>query len=150
MKTIYLATGYSNGISSDGSTSLTFQRVYKAVTDAGWGVTFNWTTTPEVSDNKKLLAKCEMSGVTEADFLGLILPGGRGAHWECGAAAASGKPIVILAEREEDLFNDKGDYVCIFYNLPDVYVAKTLDQFVTSLNYLYKSYYGDDIEDVEM
>ena len=148
-RSIYLATGFANGVGPEGESSLPYQRVYQAVQKLGWRVTFNWTKVPEVSNNKKTVAVYEMSGVVDADFVGLILPGGRGAHWECGAAAVTETPVVILAEHDDDLYREDGEYQCVFYNLPHVYVTRTCDEFLSVLTHLQRVYYDVD-EDEDM
>jgi len=66
------------------------------------------------------VAVLEYKGVEAADYVVVLLPGGRGTHTELGIALACVKPVIIHAFVEDDcLFGD--DYrTCAFYHHPRV------------------------------
>lgn len=88
----------------------------------GWTCTFDWTQyeiDPVVGskltmDERTDIAQQEINGVVEADVMVLLLPGGRGAHVELGAALASNIPVLLAFQSPADL-NGKYAYECIFY-----------------------------------
>lgn len=60
----------------------------------------------------------EFYGVTVADVIIVLLPGGKGTHTELGMAIAMGKPIVIWDETKPEWVCD--DSTCSFYWLPGI------------------------------
>lgn len=61
----------------------------------------------------------EIQAVMAADFLVVLLPGGRCTHAELGAALASGKKVFVHAS-ERSVLNGSDPYTCVFYHHPSV------------------------------
>jgi len=96
-----------------------------------WTCTYDWTVhgsaveMPSVKSGEKRftdvareISAKEMSGVSSARVLIVLLPGGRGTHVELGAAIATGAKIFVVYAKEEDL--SAGGYPCVFYWHPRV------------------------------
>ena len=84
----------------------------------GVSMTFDWTREGTLAGKPHpLVAHAEISGVVEADFVVVLLPGGRGTHAELGAALASGKPVFIHADDATTLLG-ADTYTCVFYSHP--------------------------------
>lgn len=60
------------------------------------------------------VARAEMKGVTTADVVIVLLPGGRGTHVELGGALATGKRVLIVGDR--DVRHGDGPRPCAFYH----------------------------------
>lgn len=58
----------------------------------------------------------DLKGVVDCDVLVVLLPGGRGTHFEMGVASALGKPVVIWSS-EQDM-RDQAAHLCPFHFLP--------------------------------
>jgi len=90
----------------------------------GVELTYDWTTHGSMQaqpDRWSEVALAELNGVVLADFVVVLLPGGRGTHVELGAALASGTPVILQASGSEVLA--AGGYNCIFYSHPGVEVV---------------------------
>lgn len=113
-KLFYLASAISNVAQA--------RMFIRELAERGWTCTFDWTAfeiDPEVGsvlsmDQKADISQQEINGVIEADVMVMLLPGGRGAHVELGAALASSVPVLLVFKTPEDL-NGKYAYECIFY-----------------------------------
>lgn len=85
-------------------------------------ISYDWT----VHGSVKLVSKerlrevsiRELKGVSEADFVVVLLPGGNGTHLELGFAIASGKRVFLHSE-DPALF-ELGPQTNAFYHHPDV------------------------------
>ncbi len=90
----------------------------EALKAKGWKRTFEWTPQDEAStDGYAEVAQKELAGVSEADVLIVLLPGGFGTHVEIGAALALGKPVILHAPDRQTL---ETPYPCIFHHHPAV------------------------------
>lgn len=91
-----------------------------ALRDAGHHITYDWTSHGSVQgecvERMAEVAQSEITGVTEADVLIALLPGGRGTHGEIGAALATGIRVLLVVESEADLLQD--GLTCVFYYHP--------------------------------
>lgn len=90
----------------------------KALTDAGHTWTYDWTAHGSVKDRPEVwepTALAEMQGVTSADVLILMHPGGRGTHVELGMALAKGIPVIMLGQDPTHGFSG------VFYSHPLIY-----------------------------
>lgn len=89
---------------------------------AGHEQTYDWTQHGAVAahgiERIREVAAAELRGVEAADFAVVVLPGGRGTHFEMGAAHAMGKPIFVYAPRLSLV--DAHPDTCAFYHLPGV------------------------------
>lgn len=92
--------------------------------ERGWRITYDWTTHGPVwrlgEDTIRETAVKEVQGVSCADVVVVLWPGGRGTHVELGAAIALGKRIVIHAESGPRGLLGIGPETCAFYWHPQV------------------------------
>lgn len=83
----------------------------------GWQHTYDWTTHGSVKNEGEgriqEVAQNEIDGVKDADFVIVLLPGGRGTHAELGAANVLEKHVFVWGESEEYFILD--DRTCSFY-----------------------------------
>jgi nucleoside 2-deoxyribosyltransferase len=93
----------------------------------GHELTFNWTDEGYIEDIPKLVRYIEQEviGVAEADFVLILLPGGRGTHCELGAALGLKKPVILYAPEDTHLLKKKH---CGFYHHPLVTMVKTPEE----------------------
>jgi len=91
--------------------------VRDALVAAGHEITYDWTSHGSIKEEgeERLIevAEAELHGVTEADFVVVLLPGGRGTHAEIGAATGLSIPTYIHSTKPE-LFTTT-DATCAFY-----------------------------------
>lgn len=96
----------------------TVKRVAMVIKAAGHEQTYDWTQHGSVqSEGEKRLrqvAESEKNGVMNADFVIVLLPGGRGTHAELGIALGSGKKNIIICAEDESLFL-QDERTCAFY-----------------------------------
>jgi nucleoside 2-deoxyribosyltransferase len=92
----------------------------------GWERTLAWTDQDGGPERHGAIALAEIAGVSEADVLIVLLPGGYGTHVEIGAALALGKPVILYAPDQRTL---ETPYPCVFHYHPGVkrLVSDTLD-----------------------
>ena len=78
--------------------------------EMGSELTFDWTVYPFIAAPYVMnaIATKEMDGLIAADFVVVLLPGGRGTHTELGAALALGKPTFIVAPHPQQLLDEQG------------------------------------------
>lgn len=109
----------------------------------GHEITYDWTTHGPVFRHGlariREVAQLELEGVLAADFVVVLLPGGRGTHAELGMALATGKPVFLhqtiydlpdfvdedgcaWPRRSPDLFEAVAE-TCAFYHAPNCYQA---------------------------
>lgn len=109
----YIATGLQN--------AAVHNRLRDALTALGHELTYDWTvhgSLMQASDGRKIeVAQHEARGVLEADFVALLLPGGRGTHAELGMAIAAGiQTFVHVPEGQSEL--DATGKHCLFHYHP--------------------------------
>lgn len=92
----------------------------------GWELTYDWRTVGKVEDDnmRPIIAMREQDAIIESFLVLMLLPAGRGTHVEMGMAIAYRKPVILLAETDEQLFGDYGFPPC-FYRHPNVHRART-------------------------
>lgn len=102
----------------------------------GYQITYDWTSHGSVrhtsASRLQEVAILEIQGILSADFVLVLLPGGKGTHVELGLSLASGKKIFIHCE-DPNMF-EVGPQVCAFYHAPGIIrltcpiseIAKTL------------------------
>ena len=108
------------------ATSLSRMIAHNLVRDAlkmfGHEISYDWTLHGSVkSVSKERLREVsirELKGVSETDFVVVLLPGGKGTHLELGFAIASGKRVFLHSE-DPALF-ELGPQTSAFYHHPDV------------------------------
>lgn len=83
-------------------------------------LTYNWATQGKAPIGEyPVLSTKEYNGVIAADILLVVLPGGKGTHFEFGLGVAT-CPHVILLATEEMIDEHEGSHTCVFYYLPTV------------------------------
>lgn len=88
----------------------------------GYELTYDWTTHGSVkhvsTERLQEVAENERRGILAADFVVVLLPGGKGTHVELGLSIASRKRVFIHSE-DPKVF-EVGPEVCAFYHYPEV------------------------------
>ena len=85
--------------------------------------TYDWTLHGDVrsqgSDRLSSVSVNELRAVEDADFVLVLLPGGKGTHTELGAALAHKRKVLLWSSSGEE-FNCVGscEHVCAFYFHP--------------------------------
>ena len=117
---IYVATGLENAPKA--------RELMEMLRAAGHTITYDWAEHGPVwregSARLREVGMAELAGVTQADAVIALLPGGRGTHTEIGAALASGKPVLLWAEHgsaEHGTLQPTNSTTCAFYYHPLVY-----------------------------
>jgi len=108
------------------ATSLSRSAAHNTVRDAlksfGHEISYDWTSHGSVKSVslKRLqeVAICELNGVLEADFVVVLLPGGKGTHLELGFAMGNHKRVFLHSE-DPALF-DLGPQTSAFYHHPEL------------------------------
>lgn len=94
--------------------------VRDAMRRAGHELTYDWTAHGSVKDEGRAriaeVAELEATGVRDAEYVVVLLPGGRGTHAELGMAIGWGVPI-LLHSADGVEFAD-GAATCAFYHHP--------------------------------
>jgi nucleoside 2-deoxyribosyltransferase len=90
--------------------------------ECGHEITYDWTTHGSVRETSvsrlQQVAHAVLQGVLDADFVLVLLPGGKGTHTELGFSIASKKRVFIHSE-DPSVF-EIGPQVCAFYHHADV------------------------------
>ncbi|MGW5358272.1 nucleoside 2-deoxyribosyltransferase [Staphylococcus xylosus] len=88
----------------------------------GYLQTYNWTINNKAETKEQLvkIGKDELKGVSDSDFLIVVLQGGKGTHVELGIALSQNKPIYIYSQ-DSNMFNPSNS--CTFYHLPNVKIV---------------------------
>ena len=88
----------------------------------GHEITYDWTTHGSVRETSqarlKEVAHAEFQGILEADFVLVLLPGGKGTHVELGFSVASKRRVFIHSE--DPAVFETGPEVCAFYHHSEV------------------------------
>lgn len=108
------------------ATSLSRVTAHHTVRDSlkqmGHEISYDWTLHGSVKsvskERLKEVALLELEGVSEADFIVVLLPGGNGTHLELGFALAKEKRVFLHSE--DPLLFDLGPQTNAFYHHPDI------------------------------
>lgn len=108
------------------ATSLSRAEAHRIVRDAlkacGHEISYDWTLHGSVKSVSKErlreVALLELDGVSEADFVIVLLPGGNGTHLELGFSIARGKRVFL--HTEDSLAFELGPQTNAFYHHPDI------------------------------
>lgn len=113
MRKFYIASSFANKEAVQAAANLLMEK--------GFVQTFDWTANLRAStiDELQVYGELERTAVLEADFLVVILPGGKGSHVEMGIAAGQRKTVYLLSETA-DFFGF--DVASTFYYLPEVQI----------------------------
>lgn len=107
------------------ATSLNRMPLHNLVRDElkkmGHEITYDWTVHGSVKHTSKErlseVAAKESKGIIEADFVLVLLPGGKGTHVELGLALGCKKLVFIHSEDPTSF--EPGSEVCAFYHHPE-------------------------------
>ena len=95
-------------------------QVRDALTTLQHEISYDWTLHGSVKSVSKErlreVAILELNGISESDFIIVLLPGGKGTHSELGFSIARGKKIFLHSE-DPALF-ELGPQACAFYHHP--------------------------------
>ncbi len=98
------------------------QLVRDALQTLGYEITYDWTSHGSVKSVSKErlreVATIELDGVSKADFVVVLLPGGGGTHVELGFAIGKGKKVFLHSE--DPLAFELGPQTNAFYHHPDL------------------------------
>jgi nucleoside 2-deoxyribosyltransferase len=108
------------------ATSLSRMAAHNSVRDAlqmlGHEIAYDWTLHGSVKSTSKArlreVAILELGGIANAEFVVVLLPGGKGTHLELGFALAKGKKVFLHSE-DSTVF-ELGPQTNAFYHHPDV------------------------------
>lgn len=96
--------------------------VRDALKRCGHAISYDWTLHGSVKsvsiERLQEVAIFELNGVLEADFVVVLLPGGKGTHLELGFAMGNNKKIFLHSE-DPSLF-ELGPQTNAFYHYPDL------------------------------
>jgi nucleoside 2-deoxyribosyltransferase len=106
--------------------------------------TYDWTKNAKAKeeqtftfDDLKDIGQKEKNAVIEADFVVVLLPGGKGTHIELGIALGQGKSIFIYSPGGEI---NNFDTTSTFYHLPEIEKCfGTIDELVDIIDLKSKS-----------
>lgn len=128
MSKYYIATGLEN--------IKTHHKVRDELASLGHAITYDWTTHGNVREEgiPRLKQVCvnDLKGVLEADFVVVILPGGKGTHTELGYAIGLNKNIYIYSEDPEVFLPTQK--TCCFYHHENVQTFSSLDLLYSTLD----------------
>lgn len=103
------------------------RRVQADLAALGHACTYDWTTHgPVWADGLVRLrevASAELAGVRQANYVVVLLPGGRGTHTELGAALAYGRRIYVCSQAPAVDFGAV-EGTCAFYHYPQVWKGR--------------------------
>lgn len=108
------------------ATSLSRMSAHQTVRDSlkrfGHEISYDWTLHGSVKSVSKErlreVASLELNGVSEADFVVVLLPGGHGTHLELGFAIAKEKKVFLHSE--DPIIFELGPQTNAFYHHPDI------------------------------
>lgn len=96
--------------------------VRDALNSFGHAISYDWTLHGSVksvsTERLQEVAIFEVNGVSAADFVIVLLPGGKGTHFELGFAMGNNKKIFLHSE-DPSLF-EVGPQTNVFYHHPDL------------------------------
>lgn len=107
--------------------------------------TYDWTKNAKAKeeqnftfDDLKDIGQNEKNAVIEADFVVVLLPGGKGTHIELGIALGQGKRIFIYSPNGEI---NNFDTTSTFYHLPEIEKCfGTINELVNNIDSKIKVY----------
>lgn len=97
-------------------------KIMNEIAKLGVRLTYDWTlhgaVYAEGAKRIQEVSELELMGVLQADFVVVILPGGRGTHVELGMALAANKTVYLLCETRElqDMVMIPTKDTCAFYH----------------------------------
>lgn len=111
MSKVYIATSLTNADRA--------ALVAKVLEECGHTITYPWWAHGAAGHAGMArlaeVAEAELTGVMAADVVVVLLPGGRGTHFEMGAAIAAGTPVLLWSEYGADF--EVTNAACAFHFL---------------------------------
>lgn len=112
------------------------------LTQKGHEITYDWTAhgNQKHTSSERLneIAHLELEGIAQADFVIVLLPGGKGTHTELGLSVGLKKPTLIHSETNTPF--SLGEETCAFYYLSQVeQLCCTLDDIEKGLEHFLNS-----------
>jgi nucleoside 2-deoxyribosyltransferase len=131
MKSFYIATRLENHAQHN--------RVRDELHARGYKITYDWTTHgpawPQGMAYVREVMRQERKGVLDADFVVVLLPGGKGTHVELGIAIAKQIPVFLVTEDLSFLECLKG--FCGFYVSDNVQHFKSVDDLLKTMKWVW-------------
>lgn len=88
----------------------------------GHEISYDWTLHGSIKsvtkERLREVALLELEGISESDFILVLLPGGNGTHLELGFALANEK--LVFLHSEDPLLFELGPQTNAFYHHPDI------------------------------
>jgi len=109
----YIASGFANKAAHN--------KLRDFLQSIGWQITYDWTVLERATlDNARQIADAEKQGVKDAEFVFVILPGGRGTYTEFGIAIGRDTPVLMIGD--EGGFRQGATYEvpCVFHHTSGV------------------------------
>ncbi|MFC4323071.1 group-specific protein [Litchfieldia salsa] len=125
MKKFYVASSFKN--------IEAVRYVTNELINRGYIHTYDWTKHERASSNEELkeIGKLETIAVTQADFIIVLLPAGKGSHIEFGIALGQGKTIYLYSQNDEV---NNFETTSTFYHLPQVKKCiGTIDELILTV-----------------
>ena len=125
MEKFYVASSFKN--------IDTVRYVSNELINRGYIQTYDWTQNDRASTVKDLkeIGQQERNAVLKADFLIVLLPGGKGSHIEFGIALGQGKRIYLYSQNDEI---DRFETTSTFYHLSEVEKCiGTIDELIIAV-----------------
>jgi nucleoside 2-deoxyribosyltransferase len=132
----YIASGLEN--------AALVKKVRDELQQGGDQITYDWTlhgSVQDFPDKWREVGHAEIKGVLDADFVVVILPGGKGTHTELGIALAKYEYLnyqkkqqfkIFIYEETDSFFSHPNQRICVFY-----YQAPCV-RVVGSIEHLYR------------
>lgn len=125
MKKFYVASSFKN---------IDIVRIVsKQLGDSGFIHTYDWTKNKRAStiEDLKEIGHQEKNALSDADFLIVLLPAGKGSHIEFGIALGLGKKIYLHSPNDDI---DNFETTSTFYHLPSVLkVIGPIDKLISTV-----------------
>lgn len=122
----YVASGFQN--------KTAVKHLGQKLKKVGYIQTYDWTINAKAETVEELekIGKEELRGVSDSDFLIVILPGGKGTHIELGIALSQNKRVYLYSQ--DPLYFEPNNS-CTFYHLSNVnIITGNIENLISSLH----------------
>lgn len=129
--TVYIASGMQN--------KATVQSLTRSLEINDVIVTYKWFKHGRYAalGDRQRAAINEINGIDSAEIVLVLLPGGRGTHFELGYAIATNKKVLLHSL--DGQWADNAGERCAFYSLPQIKVLPSLGNIIQVIQSLSKS-----------
>ncbi|MBN8210299.1 nucleoside 2-deoxyribosyltransferase [Bacillus sp. NTK071] len=120
----YVASGFQN--------KANVQQVSEQLKKKGYTQTYDWTKNIRASTKKELevIGEKELKAVRNADFLVVLLPGGKGTHIEMGIALGLSIPVYLYSEGN---FPEASESTTFYYTTNVIRCSGSLSDLVDTI-----------------